>query len=830
MTEKALRSLATSAAFVFASLALHSASQAAPATTHVYLVEGDDLAPRLQDRLVELLGRVAGLQLTEVSDAATLKPEAGSVVLSIGATPFTTQLISAQDLAAQGPEGFVVRSGLQNGALVIATTGNAAQGERTSMKVNRGVSYGAYEVLQQIGFKFLHPYTPTVPKTLTLPAINSSINVVEKPRWPTRAVHWHTMHPIELAHVLNGWGPNGPQDVQGFNSLLPEWDLFLEWMIAHRQNAIEWVLLADKTHTSFNDSPERMARLTKLVQMSHAWGLLTGIDVGVVFEQQNMWRLLRKQGTDAEDNNEIRARIAWLMKADWDFMTAEMGASEFTAPSDTKMLFWMNVLTDELERVFNRFAAVKVHCSLGQDAKHFKDPDTGNPLNFNFLPHYADKKLTVLPHTVELYSLDDPAPTYGQTDFKEIHRFMSMQAGTRNVLFYPETTYYISYDIDVPLFLPAYADRRLHDLRLIARDEDARLMGRGAQRGSKIQGQMLFASGFEWGYWFNNAIAMHAAWNPRINEPSDQKAFEQLTLEVLRPDPADKATTTELMSILNDTVKAQNDLLIRGNVNGKSPRQIERLTGMAYLAGQETWDELNTSLSDVLRVKRAPTQPIRLGFRSLRAGLVGQGVDFVADVHPLLDGMEATFNALSLRMVDLARKTPTTNSNREAVAEFADGALMNTLRAMQVHALYDATASDHLKEPPGYYDQKIARARKAVDVAASVVARRESQYRTHEDLVSWGPNQSVYNYGYLWTVHSLYYWYRDEGSVTQRPPNACYMNIVNPANTVFADGQDNTYYQWAQKIAKTIGLGSINECLDPSMNEPDPRGRVRAQK
>lgn len=811
------------------SLLLTCPARAAGAkSTHVYLVEGSNVAARVQDRLFELLQKVAGIQLTEVSDAAALKPEAGSVVLSIGDTPFTRSLISEADLSAQGPEGFLVRSGRDNGALVIATTGNAAQGERTSMTGHRGVSYGAYEVLQQIGFRFLHPYTPSIPKNLVLPAVTTTINVVEKPRWPTRAIHWHTMHPIELAHVLNGWGPAGPQDAQGFNSLLPEWDLFLEWMIAHRQNAIEWVLLADKTHISFNDSPERIARLQRLVQMSHAWGLLTGIDVGVVFEQQNMWRLLRTPGTDQADSLEIRGRIAWLMKADWDFMTAEMGASEFTAPGDLKMLYWMNILTDEMERVFNRFAAVKVHCSEGQIAKNFKDPDTGAALNFNFLPHFADKKLMVLPHTVELYSLDDPAPTYGQTDFKEIHRFLSMQAGARNVLFYPESTYYISYDIDVPLFLPAYADRRLHDLRLIAHDEDARLLGRGAQRGSHIQGQMLFASGLEWGYWFNNLVAMHAAWDPRPRERDEAKAFEQITLEILRPDPASKTTSTDLISLLNETIKAQNEILIQGVVNGKAPRQIERLTGIAYLAGQETWDELNTSLSDVLKIKRAPTQPNRLGFRSLRAGLVGQGVDFVADVHPLLDGMEVSFGALSAKMIDLFRRTPLADTNRDVLAEFADGALMNTLRATQIHALYDSSASGNLQEPAGWGDQKLARARKALDLATAVVARRETHYRTHENLTAWGPNQTVYNYGYLWTVHSLFYLYRDEGNVSQQPANACYMNIVNPANTVLADGQDNTYYQWAKSIARAIGLGSIDECLDPSMNEPNPRARVRA--
>jgi hypothetical protein len=39
------------------------------------------------------------------------------------------------------------------------------------------------------------------------------------------------------------------------------------------------------------------------------------------------------------------------------------------------------------------------------------------------------------------------------------------------VVYYGETAYWVSVDIDVPLFLPLYGERRLHDLRLIARQE-----------------------------------------------------------------------------------------------------------------------------------------------------------------------------------------------------------------------------------------------------------------------------------------------------------------------------------------------------------------------
>ena len=41
----------------------------------------------------------------------------------------------------------------------------------------------------------------------------------------------------------------------------------------------------------------------------------------------------------------------------------------------------------------NGKAFIKIHCSSGQVCKHYVDPDTGKPLNFNYLPIYADERL-----------------------------------------------------------------------------------------------------------------------------------------------------------------------------------------------------------------------------------------------------------------------------------------------------------------------------------------------------------------------------------------------------------------------------------------------------
>lgn len=63
-------------------------------------------------------------------------------------------------------------------------------------------------------------------------------------------------------------------------------------------------------------------------------------------------------------------------------------------------------------------------------------------------------------------------------------------------------------DIDVPLFLPLYGQRRQHDLR--------RLALREVREGFRMDGQMNFDSGWEWGYWLSDVVTARASWQPYL--------------------------------------------------------------------------------------------------------------------------------------------------------------------------------------------------------------------------------------------------------------------------------------------------------------------------
>lgn len=807
--------------------ALALAALATAAHAGVQLEVGPDLAPRVAARLEQLL------------EAA---PSLGTWTFAVGETPTARALIPEAETADLGDEGFAMRSGVVDGVPVLAVVGaeDGAGGHARAGTTRRGTAYGAYAALETMGFAFMHPLAPTVPARL--PQAPPLLDEADAPRWPLRGQHLHTQHPTELVHVLNGWGPAGPEDEAGWRGLLGEWDRTCEWMLANRQNFVEWMLLEGREWREFARSARRQARLAELVRMGQAWGLQVGIDVPVALAQQNAWRLITTPG---DEEQQLREGVDWLMVAGFDVVTTELGFSEFHSPDERQMVAWLSELTDYADRRYGREVAVKVHCSVAEKTEDLRDPRTGKRWNMNFLPHFADPRLGVLVHTVQHYGLDDPAPTYGRTDFKEMYDFLKFEAGRRPVVWYPETAYWVSFDVDVPLFLPVYADRRVADLRKIAADEEAGNLGYGPNQGARIQGQMNFSSGWEWGYWLNDVVTARAAWDPHLELPDSESTVRAL----LKP-LADAAGPSgqALVDLVARTGRLQHQLLILGKgealVGELEPERdaeglelaedededwlaAQRLNGQAYLQGVETWDDVSDLIARIPFVRGLATQPRRLGPVSVRGRRASR--EYVRAVRPLMQAMQRDFGAVADQFAGLVGGVPP--AARPLARDLADSARMTALRSRQMHALYDV-ASRYRRKDKAFKRQRMAEARQALDQAAAVVRRREASYLVDADRVSgWGVNPTVYQFGYLWTVRSLYYWYRDEGKVAQVPRSPCYLNVLNPAEVATAEGTSHPLYKKIDWIVDKLGWAAswAKDCVRPPSDEPNVREWVRGR-
>lgn len=628
--------------------------------------------------------------------------------------------------------------------------------------------------------------------------------------------------PIPSTSTPHRSPPPGVAYCERWEDMAADVNLLFEWAVANRLNKLEWLLLGN--YKWGNELDTRLRRLKLLTDLGHKFSLYIGADTPLGNMQQHAWSIVNTRLPFREQVQQIHQRVDWVFSAGFDFLTTESGLSEFTHPECELMLDLMNEFADYINGTWGREAGIKVHCSTGQKCDGFPDPRTGEPVNFNFLPTFASPSMGVFPHTVQIYALDDPtAGAYGNQNFSYIEDYLVFEAkrGQRSVMYYGETAYWVNVDVDVPLFLPIYAQRRLHDLRRIA--------GREKAEGFRIQGQMNFDSGWEWGYWLSDVVTARASWNPILsplagtgkttgyNERDDQ--WEAFATSLL---PLTTLMGPKLGSRMNDILvslaKAQADMLLFGKVNGKPSHNLHKLSGIAYLSGDDTWVDL----------------PRKLGLHFLQPDKVHFKEHSDPDwkhVLPLLREMENTFSAIADAASDVlkdaeeehvtwTRQRDTASQNTqnthnaqnaqnthnaqnnvdqgqnmnlnlwhpnnallEIMRELDDCMRLLALRATHVRMLYESRDSV-LSPTPAHRNALQRQSRGIISAAAVIVSRREAAYRVPwQRIASWRENPTVYRYGYLWSVHSLYYWWRDQGKAEegslQSEYSPCYLNRMD---------------------------------------------------
>jgi hypothetical protein len=66
-----------------------------------------------------------------------------------------------------------------------------------------------------------------------------------------------------------------------------EYLLYLEWLVANRQNRIEWVIVIAEDWKTFGKSTERQKRLKEINDLSHEFSISTGGDIPICMIQQH---------------------------------------------------------------------------------------------------------------------------------------------------------------------------------------------------------------------------------------------------------------------------------------------------------------------------------------------------------------------------------------------------------------------------------------------------------------------------------------------------------------------------------------------------------------
>lgn len=868
---------------------------------------------------IERISRIEDIDsLNEIETIKVLRKAENPLLLLFGNTNETEVIIPSKELLLLEPESFriVSTTSLFGGFPVIACNGLPLDSSRHQnisfdiMEVHYGAVLGSFALMEKLGFAFLHPLEPFIPYQVNF-HINDCktyasgrqlsdfclVNETESPYWPERSFHIHTQHPLELTEVLQGhdipqFGPHGPHCADLWSSktaqrrrrvgvyqpynqththskvsycerwedMVPDVELLFQWAVANRLNKIEWLLLGN--YKWGDERASRKTRLRVLTALGHDYSLMIGADCPIGNIQQHAWSMVDTAEPVVKQLQQIRERVDWIFDANFDFISTESGSSEFTHPECGLMLQLINEFAEYANGTWGREAAIKVHCSTGQHCKSHFYPGTSKPLNFNFLPYYATSKLGVFPHTIQLYALDDPtAGSYGNENFSYVEDYLVLEAkrGQRSVMFYGETAYWVNVDIDVPLFLPLYGQRRLHDLR--------RLAGRELREDFRMDGQMNFDSGWEWGYWISDVVTARASWNPHLNpvmmqlrnarekaqhdNRTSHRSLSDNSISVSHStDSCDVSSAklelaleaaagydekndqwiafgeslTVVTSIFGSDIgpdvknllvrlaQHQAELLIRGRVHNESSPNIRLLSGIAYLSGNDPWIDLPK------RIGLPQLQPSKVSFKdtdhpnwadALRL-LHAMKVDFSI----LADGMTAILKRANLypsRHRDCIKdgeKSDLTNQfNKEycrknlfineaakaLLIEIDDCVRILSLRASHVYSLY--LSKDPLVSPTETNKANLQnKARNIITEAAGIITRRELNYRVPmERIASWRENPTTYRFGYLWSAHSLYYWWRDQGIAEegslQSESSPCYLNRHDVLETAVGWGK-----------------------------------------
>jgi len=588
-------------------------------------------------------------------------------------------------------------------------------GGRGSLVVTRGetdlsAQWAAYELLERWGVRFFHPEETFVPETLDVPLLPLDIHEVPFLRWRTMNVH--RTHPVELS---------APEP------LLPGVD-----MGAHQRRWVDWCIRNKHTAASGWDA-------AFIGNYAYDRGLPRQAGINLLNTQQGFEPVI--------DPDDPRPEEVQIEEAIVDALAPIAGApeasafgfqfnpSEFTEadPDDTvrRLTFIADWFAEHRPDVL---LTTINHGTHGE-------PVPGYDVRFFDLSMFAPTNLGVRVHTLMFYDVVRPAPVYGNEDFRFLYTFMRREAEQRRIIYYPESSWWLTFDLPVPLFLaPATIDAREVDLDVLGD-----LASTSDEQTNGLYGHHLFTSGQEWGYWMIDWCTSVMTWR------RGTRTFDCVSEVARLFDGGDVVREVLLDVAERQAVEMRDPEIIRYLVGSDDETEIAFRAGIVFHPLPLAPSEI-VLLSDdgVAALESASLAPLRV--------------------------IRDTYAADTARLRALLPRN-VVHTRARLLREIADGLEMYGLRAAHAVvvietalALRVALAEGSL-EQVGAASEGVDAARAITDAARLVVRAREAEYRYPDALTIDGdepgtegavPNKTIYPYRYLSRTHRMFYWVRPD--------------------------------------------------------------------
>jgi len=395
-----------------------------------------------------------------------------------------------------------------------------------------GIAAALYALLQeQLGFRFYHPKEMIAPEWDTFP-IKPGWTFAGKERFVKRGFHLHTMHPIELTEAL--LDPKFPNGL----TLVKE---YIDWLARNGQNYFEFNLL----RTVHLETWIPYAR--QFTDYAHQKGIIMGLDISLHMIQQKAFMLYKLPPKSFKaKSKQVLHYLNILQKANWDVYNIELSSTEYTKGNDKRREKLLKLIlgwaADNQTKIMGRAHVVKTEKGV---------------LNYSASSDVEDEERGVMIHTVMFYQIDEEkAPVYGNENLRHMLDLMNKEQQHRETWYFPESTYWVTFDNSVPMFLLSYFSARLNDILLMEK--------------KGIIGHLTFSSGWEWGYGLIDWSIARWSWD--YGQPTSPIDVFNLLFENERIAEG----VTELLSLQNEYLKEKELIryLVAQTVSDEVPKMF----------------------------------------------------------------------------------------------------------------------------------------------------------------------------------------------------------------------------------------------------------------
>ncbi len=593
----------------------------------------------------------------------------------------------------------------------------------------QGIANGLYAFLQEkLGFKFVHARQTIYPDLERWPLTNAGI-WTGRPRFDKKGFHLHTMHPLELTQALHDPEfPGGLEMVQEY----------ILWLARNGQNYFEFSLMEGVDH----DLPRWVRHARRFTQYGHDRGILCGLDLSIHMVQQKSFQLVQFPTKDFRKfETQVRNRLSTLMLANWDFINLEFALAEFVGGLEGLRIRLRDIVLAEMQKYPKTKLIGRQHVVKPED-------ELGGSHGTESLNVPTDPRMGVLVHTVMCYALTDThVPVYELKNFDHLHKMLIDQNDVRETWYYPESAYWVTFDNSIPLLLLPYLDARYRDI------QTCEAIG--------IPGHVTFSSGWEWGYWLVDWSIARWSWDYRIETEGKESLPEVIQgpyqyLADIFEDPKSAEHVIQLADL-------EKEWLIRRNL-------------LRWLCPSNPTDELPAPMNKQFQ----PRGIVNLG--DLRK-LAQKQSERLAELP--IDSLNEFVTTMMVKATTLtisSQAAPLKNQLQAMlVSEIIDGLKITALRAqhsaklMEAAQAYAASSFSTAVLKAGLLEAAKTRKR-----ALEIVQRREKHYRYPVELLAGKYNSfTAYDFGYLYTVHDLHFWEREERQMLKGRHGPFFMNIYD---------------------------------------------------